>query len=82
MTISIGEAIRQNVPPTDPLVAESSIVRNWSLLSIYNTLGDVQSWIFGFRSFSDVWPAFTLLAVITVVSFLVLHRRVAAPLRA
>ncbi len=82
MAISIGEAIRQNAAPNDPSVAESSMVTTWSPLSIYNNLGDVQAWIFGFRSFSDIWPAFIVLAAITLGSFLILHRRVAAPLRA
>ena len=80
--VSVGEAIRQGVPPTDPMVADSSMVKNWSSISIYNNLGDVQSWIFGFRSFSEVWPAVTILSAITLIAILVLYRRVAAPLRA
>ncbi len=82
LAISIGEAIRQGTDPGDTSVTGSSMVTNWSPLSIYNNLGDVQSWIFGFRSFNEIWPAFTVLAAITVVALLVLHRRVAAPLRA
>ena len=82
LVISISEAIRLETPPSDPLVAESSMVTGWSPLSIYNNLGDVQSWVFGFREFSQIWPAFTVLTAITVFSFLVLYRRVAAPLRA
>lgn len=82
LAILIGEAVRLRAQPGDPLVTESSMVKNWSSLSIYNNLGDVQSWVFGFRSFSEVWPAFTVLLVITVLSLLVLYRRVAAPLRA
>lgn len=82
LAITLGEAIRQEIDRGDVLVTESSMVTNWSPLSIYNNLGDVQSWIFGFCNFSDIWPAFTVLSVITIVSFLVLHRRVAAPLRA
>jgi len=82
LAITLGEAIRQEIDRGDVLLTESSMGTNWSPLSIYNNLGDVQSWIFGFCNFSDIWPAFTVLAVITIVSFLVLHRRVAAPLRA
>ena len=82
LVISISEAIRMRTPPSDPQVAESSMVTGWSPLSIYNNLGDVQSWVFGFRTFSEIWPAFTVLAVITIFSLLILYRRVAAPLRA
>jgi len=82
LVISVSEAIRMRTPTSDPLVAESSMVTTWSPLSIYNNLGDVQAWVFGFRNFSEIWPAFTVLSVITIVSLLVLYRRVAAPLRA
>lgn len=82
LAISIGEAIRQQTSPADVSVAESPMVKNWSPLSIYNNLGDVQAWIFGFREFSEIWPAFAVLTGITVFAFLVLYRRVAAPLRA
>ena len=82
MAILVGEAIRQQSGPRNAAVYESEMVRTWSPLSIYNNLGDVQSWVFGFQSFSEVWPAFAVLTGITVVSFAVLFRRVAAPLRA
>jgi len=82
MAIRVGEAIRQGIGPRSDAVAESEMVQTWSPLSIYNNLGDVQSWVFGFQPFSEIWPAFTVLAGTTVVAFLVLFRRVAAPLRA
>jgi hypothetical protein len=82
LAITVGEAIRRNTDPADAAVTESDMVRNWSPISIYNNLGDVQSWLFGFREFSEIWPAFTVLTFITVVAFFVLYRRVAAPLRA
>ena len=82
MVVLISEAVRLRTAPSDPMVGESSMVKNWSPISIYNNLGDVQAWAFGFRDFSEIWPAFTVLAAITVVSLLVLYRRVAAPLRA
>ena len=56
---------------------------NWRLLSPYHTLGEVQSWIFGFRrEFGEVWPAAVLLVVMTLVSLMFLFRRVSAPMRA
>ena len=82
LAITIGEAVRLRTPPSDPVVGESSMVRDWSPLSIYNNLGDVQAWVFGFCEFSDIWPAFAVLVGITIVSLLVLFRRVDAPLRA
>ena len=82
LAITIGEAVRYRVEPTDPLIAESAMVKTWSPLSIYNNLGDVQAWVFGFREFTEIWPAFAILSAITIVSLLVLYRRVDAPLRA
>lgn len=81
LAILLSEGIRRGLPPSDPLVAESWAVQTWSLLSVYNNMGEVQTWVFGFKSFAEVWPAFAVLLAITVISFLVLFRRVAAPLR-
>jgi len=61
---------------------ENSVVKSWSNISIYNTLGDVQAWIFGFKPLSDVYVPIAILIGITVIGMLVLFRRVTAPLRA
>jgi ABC-type transport system involved in multi-copper enzyme maturation permease subunit len=53
----------------------------WSHLSLYHTLGRVQSWIFGFTEFSDVVLSGLILIAITIVSVVVLFRRVAAPMQ-
>lgn len=54
----------------------------WKLISLYHTLVEVESWVFGIEvSFSDVLPSAMLLVVITVVSLTVLFRRVSAPMR-
>ena len=54
----------------------------WTLLSMYHTLGSVQSWVFGVGSdSSDVLSAFLLLGCITVVSYAILLHRVTAPMR-
>ena len=82
MAILVGEAIRQGSTPRNMRVMESEMVKDWSPLSFYNNLGDVQSWVFGFQPFSEIMPAFFVLTGITVFSFLILFRRVAAPLRA
>ena len=54
----------------------------WSHLSLYHTLGRVQSWVFGFLDFSDVQTSAGILIVLTVASLVILARRVAAPMRA
>jgi len=57
-------------------------VSNWSLISIYSTIGKVQSWIFGLEVNSAVvWPSLITLATISLVAFLLLYRRVSAPIR-
>ena len=54
----------------------------WSNFSLYHTLGQVQSWVFGFSDFSEVWFSVVLLLTLTVVTFAILFRRVTAPMRA
>ena len=59
-----------------------SLSDRWALLSLYHSLGHVQSWIFGLQtSAAAVWPSAGLLAGITVVSLIVLFRRVSSPMR-
>ncbi len=54
----------------------------WSLLSLYHSLGRVQSWVFGFHEFREVIGSAFVLTAITVTSLTILMRRVAAPMRA
>ena len=55
---------------------------NWSLISIYSTIGEVQAWIFGLKNnFREVMPSAIFLAVITLAAFIALYRRVSAPVR-
>lgn len=54
----------------------------WSLMSLYHTLGRVQSWVFGFLEFRDVIGSAIVLSLITVISLAILMRRVMAPMRA
>lgn len=61
---------------------DSGVHQRWALLSLYDSLGLVQGWIFGLQtSSSDALPAAGLLAGITVVSLIVLFRRVSSPMR-
>jgi ABC-2 type transport system permease protein len=55
---------------------------DWSILSLYHTLGKVQSWVFGREtSLGAVAPSMGLLAGITLVSLVVLYRRISSPMR-
>lgn len=60
-----------------PLLEESA----WTHLSLYHTLGRVQSWVFGFSEFKDVMTSITILLAITVISMAILFRRISAPMR-
>ena len=53
----------------------------WTHLSLYHTLGRVQSWVFGFSQLSDVFPSIAILVGITLVSLNVLLYRISAPMR-
>lgn len=61
---------------------------HWSMLSLYHTLGKVQNAIFGLPvaagkepSTADAIPSIILLASITIVSVIVVYRRVSSPLK-
>jgi ABC-2 type transport system permease protein len=53
----------------------------WTNLSLYHTLGRVQSWVFGFSSFDEVLVPVVILVVVTLVSLLILLRRISAPMQ-
>ena len=61
-----------------PLAKE---VTRWSYVSLYHTLGRVQSWVFGFEDFQQIKFSFLMLLSIAILSTLVLLRRVTAPMR-
>ncbi len=53
----------------------------WTHLSLYHTLGRVQSWVFGFAKLEDVMVSIAILVAITVISMAILFRRISAPMR-
>ena len=53
----------------------------WTHLSLYHTLGRVQSWVFGFSSFAEVFPSILILTGLTSVSLAILFHRISAPMR-
>jgi len=64
---------------SDPASVATSQVQNWSVLSLYNCLGDVQEFIFGFEKFEDVWRGTMVLVCLTGFSLWILYRRISAP---
>jgi hypothetical protein len=79
--IATTQSIRLQEEPFSDQVMNDPIVNRWAVVSLYNNLSAVQSWIFGFRKFDEVcWPLIVLVAL-TVFSLLVLCRGVSASLR-
>lgn len=70
------EAIRSGRPIQ--MVLEQS---SWTHVSLYHTLGRVQSWLFGFASFRDVLVSTVILIAVTIVALAILLRRISAPMR-
>ncbi len=61
---------------------------HWSMLSLYHTLGKVQTAVFGLDASmgqqlgtANVFPSALLLAGITIISLTVVYHRVSSPLR-
>jgi len=53
----------------------------WTHLSLYHTLGRVQSWVFGFSKFSEIMASMAILIGLTAVSLAILFYRISAPMR-
>jgi len=63
-------------------MVDGSFQSRWTLISLYHSLGTVQTWVFGLEpNFAIVRAPATLLVVLTLVSLAVLLRRISAPLR-
>ena len=77
--IQAGISAQMMKIPDDPSVIEAT--ENWRLVSLYNCLGDIQEFIFGFQSFPEVWKAFVVLGGVTLFSLFTLYRRVSAPIQ-
>jgi len=58
-------------------------VDRWAWVSLYHAIGAVQAWIFGVQTEPAAFlPALAALATVSLLSLIVIHRRVTAPLRA
>ena len=67
--------------PFDAEVMEIPSVKLWGLLSLYNNIGEVQGWVFGFSPLSDAWPGLAVLLLITVGALAVIYRQISSPMR-
>lgn len=83
LAIAFSTALRKGLLNSQdlPAVMEEPEVKRWGLLSLYNNIGDVQSWVFGFSSWQEVLPAMLVLLAITGASLLIMYRQISSPLR-
>ena len=82
LAVVFSTAVEKGVEnPFSVTVMESPSVKRWGLLSLYNNIGEVQSWVFGFSPLSDVAVGLGVLAAITVVSLIVIYRQISSPMR-
>lgn len=80
MAIAFSIALKKGLA-MDPLLWEEPEVKRWGLLSLFNNVGEVQSWVFGFSTLQDVLPCVTVLLAITAGSLLIINRQISSPLR-
>ena len=81
VAILFSVAVGKHRPPFHPTVTNDPVSQRWSSLSLYNNLGDVQGWIFGFESFGQIYVSAIVLAGVTLFSLAVLYYRISAPIR-
>ena len=81
VSILFSVAVGKGMSPFSPAVTNDLVSQRWSSLSLYNNLGDVQSWVFGFEDFSQIYVSALILAGATIFSLVVLFYRVSAPIR-
>ena len=54
----------------------------WQLISLYNVLGNAQSWVFGQTDVAMAAPSFVILFGVTAYSLALMYRRISAPIEA
>ncbi len=77
-SIEIANAEIQQFQTGSPIDPQQSA---WTHVSLYHTLGRVQSWVFGFADFGDVLISALILIGVTVIALAILLRRISAPMR-
>ena len=80
LAILIAHSSVQQVNFTDVLQGPTAIT--WAPISLYNCLGQVQIWIFGFDSLHNTWPSLLTLIGITVFSLLMIYRNISKSVHA
>lgn len=55
---------------------QDPVINGWAPISLFLSLGQVQSWIFGFESFRQIWPSCLSLGAVSVVSLALLFRNI------
>lgn len=78
-----GRRWRQSAEAQEALQAwqDSIDYDKWRLLSPYDTLGKVQSWVFGLDATpASVWPSVIVLVVVTIACVWIIRRRIIARL--
>ena len=65
----------------DMAVMDKPAVKNWGLLSLFNNIGEVQGWVFGFSPWAEAWKGLLVLFLITVFSLVVIYRQISSPMR-
>lgn len=79
--ILFSVAVGKRTSPFSPSVTNDPVSQTWSSLSLYNNLGNVQEWIFGFADFSQIYVSAAVLVGVTIFSLAVLYNRISAPIR-
>lgn len=79
--IIVARSIRLEDNPFGDKVMNDPIVKDWSVVSLYNNFSAVQNWIFGMTSFAEVWPSVAVLVCISIASLIFLYRGVSAPIK-
>jgi hypothetical protein len=72
--VLISSAIRKQIDPIE--ASRLPDVQRFSAVSLYNNLGNAQSWIFGFEDLWIALPSLIVLLLITVLSLFIVFRRV------
>ena len=80
LTIVLATSLQMDQPLFHPDVIQSEVVSNWSAISLYNSLGSLQAFVFGFETFAESWRGIVSLFGITAFSMTILYRRVSSPI--
>lgn len=80
LTIVLATSLQLGLPLFHTDVMQSETVANWSAMSLYNSLGSLQAYIFGFETFAESWRGIVSLFGITTFSMTLLYRRISSPM--